>query len=158
MALFGAPATRDDGSLRARKSMRDKTRQPAAKVECPPCSPVGQYQQHVSGELGSAYVFNVLGTCCISNGTCEGEGDCQEEITPSECQVLGGRFFGPNSSCTEVCANGACIPMVSTWGVIVLLLLLATAGTVVLARGRIPARRDRSPSSIESLVTNPRSG
>jgi hypothetical protein len=90
-------------------------------------------------DSGSAYIFSLVGTCCISNGSCEAAGNCRENITPSECQGLDGRFFGPNLSCTEVCANGACIPTVSTWGVIVLLLLLATAGTTVLARGRVPA-------------------
>jgi hypothetical protein len=89
---------------------------------------------------GSAYVFSLVGTCCISNGSCEAAGNCRENIWPSECQALGGRFFGPNLSCTEVCANGACIPTVSTWGIVVLLLLLTTAGTIVLARGRVPAR------------------
>lgn len=79
------------------------------------------------------------GTCCISNGTCEAAGNCQENITQVQCQALSGRFFGPNMSCAEVCVNGGCIPAVSTWGIIVLLLLLATAGTIVLARGRIPA-------------------
>jgi hypothetical protein len=102
---------------------------------------VGAYlDDHAGGSnAGSAYVFNILGTCCIANGSCEAEGNCQENIAPSECQALGGRFFGPNLSCAQVCANGACIPAVSTWGVIVLLLLLTTAGTILLAHRRIRA-------------------
>lgn len=32
------------------------------------------------------------------------------------------------------------IPAVSTWGLVALLLLIASAGTVLLARKRIPAR------------------
>jgi len=101
---------------------------------------VGAYLDDDAGsDSGSAYVFNVIGTCCISNGSCEAAGNCRENITPSACQALGGRFFGPNLSCAEVCANGACIPTVSTWGIVVLLLLLTTAGTIVLARGRVPA-------------------
>jgi len=42
-------------------------------------------------DAGSAYVFDIpLGTCCISNGSCDAAGNCQENITPSECQALGG--------------------------------------------------------------------
>jgi len=81
-----------------------------------------------------------VGTCCISNGSCDAEGNCQESITQAGCKSLGGRFFGPNLSCAEVCANGACIPTVSTWGIVALLLLIVTAGTIVLVRRRIPVR------------------
>ena len=102
---------------------------------------VGAYLDDDAGnDSGSAYVFNVTGTCCISNGSCEAAGNCRENITPAACQALGGRFFGPNLSCAQVCANGACIPTVSTWGIVVLLLLVTTAGTILLARGRIPVR------------------
>jgi hypothetical protein len=103
---------------------------------------VGANYDADNGDLsGSAYVFNlVLGTCCISNGSCEAAGNCRENITPSACQALGGRFFGPDLLCADVCANGACIPTVSAWGIVVLLLLIATAGTIVLARGRVRAR------------------
>ncbi len=100
------------------------------------------------GESGSGYVFNLGGTCCISNGSCEAEGNCRENITQAECQALGGRFFGPNLSCTDVCANGACIPAVSTWGIIVLLLLLTSAGTVFIAR------RARASHESECLTAN----
>jgi len=45
------------------------------------------------------------------------------------------------ASVQEVFAEGMPqIPAVSTWGVVVLLLLLTSAGTIVLARGRVPAR------------------
>ncbi|MEK7711390.1 MAG: FG-GAP repeat protein [Planctomycetota bacterium] len=102
---------------------------------------VGAYWDDDNGtNSGSAYVFSLVGTCCISNGSCEAAGNCQENITPSACQALGGRFFGPNVSCAQACVNGACIPAVSAWGIVVLLLLIATAGTIVLARGRVPAR------------------
>ena len=103
---------------------------------------VGAYWDDDKGtDSGSAYVFNLdVGTCCISNGSCEATGNCQENVTEVACLGLGGRFFGPNLSCTEVCANGACIPTVSAWGIVVLLLLLTTAGTIMLALGRVPAR------------------
>jgi len=85
-------------------------------------------------DSGSAYVFNVLGTCCISNGSCEVEGNCQENITPSVCASLGGSFLGPNLTCTEACIDGACIPAVSTWGLIVLVLLVASEASIMIAR------------------------
>ncbi len=81
-----------------------------------------------------------LGTCCISNGSCEASGNCQENLTPSACQALGGNFLGANVPCSQACVNGACIPTVSTWGIVVLLLLVASAGAVVLSRGRLPIR------------------
>jgi hypothetical protein len=87
-------------------------------------------------DSGSAYVFDLgpLGTCCIANGSCDAEGNCQENITQAECQTLGGSFLGPDVSCAEACVNGECIPTVSTWGVVALTLLLLVASTTVLQR------------------------
>jgi hypothetical protein len=116
--------------------------------QCTPCSPPDCNNHGTcnngtclcdSGWTGSDCAVP-LGTCCISNGSCETAGNCRENITPSDCQALGGRFLGPSVSCAQACVNGACIPTVSTWGVIVLLLLLTTVGTTILARRRVPAR------------------
>ncbi len=91
-------------------------------------------------DTGAAYAFAVGGTCCIPSGSCEAEGNCQENITPSACQALSGRFFGPNVTCAQVCVHGACIPTVSRWGVIVLSLLIAGAGSAAIRRWRIASR------------------
>jgi len=76
-----------------------------------------------------------VGTCCISNGgSCDAEGNCQENITQTECETLGGSFLGPNISCATACVNGQCIPTVSHWGLLALTLVLLATGTIALRR------------------------
>jgi uncharacterized membrane protein YjfL (UPF0719 family) len=65
---------------------------------------------------------------------CEAEGNCQENVTQAECSALGGVFLGSSISCAQGCVDEACIPTVSEWGLVVLALLILTAGTVTCGR------------------------
>lgn len=70
-----------------------------------------------------------LGACCdLSTGNCF-------QLTQSVCESLSSnhRFHGVGTACGE---NGQCIPTMSTWGLGVLGLLVATAGTLVATRRR----------------------
>lgn len=70
-----------------------------------------------------------LGACCLppSNGN-----DCVE-MDASLCSSLDGRYDGDGTACAP---DGECIPTMSEWGVLVMLLLVLTAGTVVVMRRR----------------------
>jgi hypothetical protein len=49
------------------------------------------------------YFYDSVGSCCFDSGQ-----SCQEYITPSECQDLGG-VFNPLKTCLDTCGNfGAC--------------------------------------------------
>jgi len=76
---------------------------------------VGAVLDDVAGSnSGSAYVFSPpYGACCISNGSCETEGNCQENISQPDCQSLDGSFLDPDISCVQACVDGQCIPAVS---------------------------------------------
>ncbi len=68
----------------------------------------------------------VQGACCLRDGSCA--------ITSSEdCLAQEGSFKGEGTTCDP---NPCPIPTLSQWGLIVLTLLLLTAGTLVLIRQR----------------------
>ncbi len=71
------------------------------------------------------------GDCPVcGNEICQEGEDC--ETCPEDCLCEEG----------EVCVDGECvniIPTVSEWGLIIMALLLLTAGTIVFARRRRPA-------------------
>ncbi len=72
------------------------------------------------------------GACCSSGGTmCS----CQEAITEFDCSILQGSFF-EGAICDNVCIDGNCIPAVSEWGMIAMVLLVLTAATVIMSRRR----------------------
>lgn len=65
------------------------------------------------------------GACCLSDESCV-------EVTASECDAQGGTYQGTYTTCAQVdCAVGA-IPTVSEWGLIIMTLLVLTAGTIIL--------------------------
>jgi len=77
------------------------------------------------------------GACCLPDGVCE------EILTDAECLGEGGVYNGDGTMCLgDNNGNGiddTCeepIPTVSEWGLILLTLLLLTAGTVALGRRR----------------------
>lgn len=71
----------------------------------------------------------VLGACCWPSGLCTLE-------TQANCENNGGTFY-LGQSCVEVdCGGGQDIPTLSEWGMIILGLLLLTAGTVAVVRRR----------------------
>jgi hypothetical protein len=95
-------------------------------------------------ESGAAYVFQVecdsgyYGPTCLecpgsASNPCNGNGSCDDGMSGSGSCTCDEGFLGPECS--------VMIPAVSSWGMIVLLLLFATAGAIVLA-----SRRDNVPS------------
>lgn len=74
----------------------------------------------------------VPGACCF------GPGDCQDDMTAGECAAAGGSFQGDETTCENIVCPEA-VPTVSEWGLIIMTLLLLTAGTIVFGRRRRPA-------------------
>ncbi len=89
--------------------------------------------------------FWIAGTCasadCIPTGNCCVEGECMEDVTEAVCNSAGGEYQGNGTECVpSACAGGGHdhdpIPTVSEWGLVVMTLLVLTAGTVVIGRRR----------------------
>ncbi|MCP4593025.1 MAG: IPTL-CTERM sorting domain-containing protein [bacterium] len=76
--------------------------------------------------------LTVTGVCEFPNDT------CVDEIPQELCEAAGGEFVGDAAPCDleEYCEPS--IPTVSEWGLILMTLLLLTAGTVVIGRRRRP--------------------
>jgi hypothetical protein len=70
-----------------------------------------------------------VAACCIDQAV-----DSCEEVPESECLADGGRYHGDGSTCAEYFVNGTCIPAVSEWGLVAMMLLVLAAGTVVARR------------------------
>ncbi len=68
-----------------------------------------------------------IGACCGPRG-------CTEELTQQECEAAGAKYRGDGTNCAEECPDP--IPTVSEWGLVVMGLLVLTAGTVVVIRRR----------------------
>lgn len=83
-----------------------------------------------------------LDTC--ETVTCESPGTgacyvgiaCETALHLSECDALGGKYVGDDTSCVDTRYTDI-IPAVSEWGLAVMLLLTLTAGTVILSRRRV---------------------
>lgn len=79
------------------------------------------------------------GACCLE------EGSCTDGITPNDCISLNGTFRGVESTCQgDGDGDGRddlCVPAVSTWGMIILLLLLLTGLTIRFDRSRVGIER-----------------
>jgi len=74
----------------------------------------------------------MLGACCnVPANTCT-------QLAESTCNTLGAdyAFRGVGTPCG---ADGACVPTMSQWGVTVMVLLIATAGTTIVMRRRAKA-------------------
>ncbi|NNF42809.1 MAG: IPTL-CTERM sorting domain-containing protein [Phycisphaerales bacterium] len=68
------------------------------------------------------------GACCFSDSVCS-------ELDADTCTAQGGTYQGELVSCAAAAAACATlIPAVGQWGLIVLALLLLTAGTIVIRR------------------------
>lgn len=106
----------DDGLLAAYRGILNPTNETS--------SPIG-FRVAVVGDTDSDGILDVFDNCPM--GANPNQSDLDNDGIGDACDP-----------CTLV--NGACIPTVSTWGIVVLLLLIATAGTVVLSRGRVAAR------------------
>ena len=70
-----------------------------------------------------AKVGFALGACILPNG------ECVDDTWVEECGMAEGDYLGDGSSCAP-----ETIPTVGEWGMIIMALLLLTAGTIVLAR------------------------
>ena len=71
-------------------------------------------------------------TGVVTTGACCGPDDCLT-VPPEPCEPSGyGKYMGDDTLCEEECPDP--IPAVSEWGMAVLVLLLLTAATVVIAR------------------------
>lgn len=71
---------------------------------------------------------------CVANGACCSGGSCSM-TTAGLCQ---GTYHGDGTICSESICQGHAIPTVSEWGLMVLVLLVLTAGTMVFSRLRRP--------------------
>ncbi|MBI3835452.1 MAG: hypothetical protein HY287_14085 [Planctomycetes bacterium] len=73
-----------------------------------------------------------LGACDLPNTT-----NCLCSVSAIDCADAGGTYLGDDSTCP----GGQCVPAVSTWGAVVLGLLILAAASVVMmrrmARGRV---------------------
>jgi len=103
------------------------------------------YHDDNGSNSGSAYVFRWNGSSWVEEQkllASDGAADDQFGVSASvsgDVVVLGADYDDDNGSFSGsayVFDLAAPIPAVSTWGIIVLLLLLTTAGTIVLARDR----------------------
>jgi hypothetical protein len=75
------------------------------------------------------------GACCLPNN------GCTLDTTQEECVKLGGHYSGDGTTeCFHNPATGDCIPTVSQWGLVVMAMLVLTAGTVVVMRRRAMVR------------------
>ena len=54
--------------------------------------------------------------------------------TVVECAKVGGQYLGDNSLCTPVTCDPNAVPTVSEWGLVVLLLLGLSMGTIAFGR------------------------
>lgn len=126
---------------------------------------IGALYSDGNGEdSGSAYAFHglsdcngngILDICDVDDGTSldvNGNGlpdecdpgacrladfTCVTHLSQSDCESQGGTYDGGATTCDWACPEH--VPAVSTWGMVVLVLLVLTAGTVVVGRRRIPA-------------------
>lgn len=73
------------------------------------------------GSVCGPEACEITGACCLPNGTCEEEHE-------DHCLEEGGVFQGGGTTCNEnACAS---VPTVSTWGLVVLSLLLIVAAKI----------------------------
>ena len=97
--------------------------------------------QDLAEVTGGRYLFmdDVAGP--PTGACCENVGRCRDGLTRDACTSGGGAYVGDNTDCSQViqCAPRlVIIPTVSAWGLIVLALSIAAAGTVVLSQARTP--------------------
>ena len=69
------------------------------------------------------------GACCLPGDI------CVDGLTRIECEDIEGRYMGDGSACSEFDCS-ALVPTLSEWGLIILGLLLLSAGTVAVIRRR----------------------
>ncbi len=85
-----------------------------------------EYQLDELFYLTEDFLVNELGACCADDGTCT-------ETTEADCD---GTWLGLGTDCDpNPCAQPP-IPTVSEWGLIIMTLLLLTAGTIIFGRLR----------------------
>ncbi|MGB2988159.1 MAG: choice-of-anchor L domain-containing protein, partial [Phycisphaerae bacterium] len=78
---------------------------------------------------------DLLGCCCSE--PCSEPGNCWDDYTRPMCDYLGtGWTWYGGHTCIEVCVDNVCIPTVTEWGLVVMTLLVLSAGTVVIFRRR----------------------
>ena len=77
------------------------------------------------GSVCSEDACEHTGACCLPTGECEEEHE-------DHCLEEGGVFLGEDTTCTENACTS--VPTVSTWGLMVLALVLAAAGKLVWSR------------------------
>lgn len=71
-----------------------------------------------------------VGACCWPDGS------CTDGVTPPDCVNSGGTFMGLGTLCSEVECPTQNIPTLTEWGMLIMLLLLVTAGTIAVVRRR----------------------
>ena len=77
------------------------------------------------------------GACCLVDGTCD------ENLTALACFDLRAIFYGDCTTCAQFnCQAHPPIPAVSTWGLVVMMLMLTVVGTCVLRRSTLEYKEE----------------
>ncbi len=75
--------------------------------------------------------LDLTGRCCV--------GDNCIEVTGPDCDAQGGTYYGTGLTCAGFDCGTVGTPTVSEWGLIIMTLLVLTAGTVILRHRHRPA-------------------
>jgi hypothetical protein len=94
---------------------------------------------HFEGSGTTSCTHNPDGSC-TTGACCRPNNVCTLDTTSDECAKFGGRFEGYGSTTCAHNAAGDCIPTVTEWGLVVMAMLVLTAGTVVVMRRRAIVR------------------
>jgi hypothetical protein len=112
---------------------------PVLEKKCRDPLPLG-LGGHFLGHGSTSCAHNQDGSCKLVGACCLPDNECQLGVSQDECIKLGGRYLGDGTTSCAHDAAGNCIPTVTEWGLVVMAVLVLTAGTVVVMRRRAMVR------------------
>ena len=82
---------------------------------------------------------NIIGSCEGTGACCNPDGVCMDNVDAAVCWNGGGVYQGEGVECSEVTCNPEPVPTISTWGCLIMALLVVTAGTLLFRSRRAVA-------------------